>query len=88
MWSYYLPIISKQDIAESYGGLSKSLCQLNDVQEKVFEKMIATEQRAFKNLEQSVPYIIGNMTRHKFVRLENFPDHMVNLDVEGEKNKA
>ena len=43
MWSYYLPIISKQDIAESYGGLSKSLCQLNDVQEKVFEKMIATE---------------------------------------------
>lgn len=25
MWSYYMPIITKQDIAESYGGLSHSL---------------------------------------------------------------
>lgn len=31
MWNYYMPIISKLDIAESYGGLSHTLRQLNEV---------------------------------------------------------
>ena len=43
MWTYYLPIISKQDIAESFGGLSQNLLQLNEVQEAVFEKIIGQD---------------------------------------------
>ena len=72
MWSYYLPIISKQDISESYGGLSQTLHQLNDVQERVFEKVISTNPHAYDELQEKVPYIIGNVTRNQFVKLEPF----------------
>ena len=51
MWSYYIPIISKQDIAESYGGLSQSLLQLNEAQEHVFEKMISLNTKAYDDLD-------------------------------------
>ena len=67
-----MPIISKQDISESYGGLSQTLHQLNDVQERVFEKVISTNPHAYDELQEKVPYIIGNVTRNQFVKLEPF----------------
>lgn len=41
MWNYYMPIISKEEIAESYGGFSSKYRQLNEAQEQIFEKMIS-----------------------------------------------
>ena len=43
MWNYYMPIISKSEIAESYGGLSSKYRQLNETQEAIFQKMISQE---------------------------------------------
>ena len=51
MWSYYMPIISKQDIAESDGGISTSLIQLTETQERVFEKLISQKTKEFEQLE-------------------------------------
>ena len=51
MWSYYMPIISKQDIAESDGGISTSLIQLTETQERVFEKMISQKKNEFEQLD-------------------------------------
>ena len=32
-----------------------------------------------------MPYIIGSMTRHRFIKLEPFAEHINRLDVDGEK---
>ena len=51
MWSYYMPIISKQDIAESDGGNQSPLHQLNESQERVFEKVISLNEKEYDQLE-------------------------------------
>ena len=49
--------------------------------------MISHDTSEYDNLEYGIPYVIGTMTRNKFVRLEPFQDLMASLDPEGEKIK-
>ena len=76
LWNYYLPMITKQDISEVENDSPKSHShnpqQLTEIQERIFEKIIYADKQAYENLEYTIPYIVGNMTRSKFIRLEPF----------------
>ena len=72
MWTYYMPIFSKQDISESYSETSNHLKQLNEAQENIFKRIISQDSYSYETLEIGVPYLIGAMTRHKFVKMELF----------------
>ena len=58
------------------------------MQERVFEKVISQDMHAYESLDFAVPYIIGDMTRHKFMKLLPFQDHMLSLDPEADKVRS
>ena len=83
-WSYFLPIVSKEEIESCFydqNDSSSKLQKLQDKQERLFDAIVRLNgQDVFDQLDLEVPYIVGSMTNYKFEVMQPFGDYMFSID--------